>query len=131
MITNIVCFTLIVRNQEEALKFYTEKLGFEKRDDLPMGEGKRWLSIAPRDAQVVFTLQPLDWFEGEEREAHARLIGKNPTIVLQVDDCQESYQTLLAREVECTEAPLKTPYGLQAIFNDLYGNTLVLLEQAR
>jgi catechol 2,3-dioxygenase-like lactoylglutathione lyase family enzyme len=80
--------TIRVRNQEEALHFYTETLGFEKRADFPMGPNKRWVTVASRDDPVVeLVLQPTDWFDGEERQRHDSLVGKDPTIVFQVDDC--------------------------------------------
>jgi catechol 2,3-dioxygenase-like lactoylglutathione lyase family enzyme len=49
MIIKLLRVTLIVRDQEEAFRFYTEKLGFEKRADQPMGENTRWLTIAPKE----------------------------------------------------------------------------------
>ncbi|HLZ61101.1 MAG TPA: VOC family protein [Ktedonosporobacter sp.] len=130
MTTDILNFTIIVRTQDEALQFYVEKLGFEKRMDIPMGNGNRWVTIAPRDAKVTFTLQPLDWFEGKEREERATRIGQSPTIVLQVDNCQRTYDQLSQHGVEFTEIPTQTSYDIEATLADLYGNTLVLLEQS-
>jgi len=129
MITNVSSFTIIVPEQDEALAFYVHTLGFEKRADMPMESGKRWITVAPPDAQVVFVLQPLDWFEGEEREEHKTLIGKTPTIVLYVDDCKQTYVDLSSRGVEFTEVPIHKSYGVEATCKDLYGNSLVLLEK--
>jgi predicted enzyme related to lactoylglutathione lyase len=129
MITNISSFTIKVANQAEALAFYTEKLGFEKRADMPMGPGTRWITVAPRDAQVELVLQPTDWFQGEEREQHLALIGKSPTIVFRVENCRETCKTLAERGVEILDQPTEMPYGVQAIIKDLYGNGWVLLEQ--
>jgi catechol 2,3-dioxygenase-like lactoylglutathione lyase family enzyme len=129
MIIKLLRVTLIVRDQEEAFRFYTEKLGFEKRADQPMGENTRWLTIAPKeDHDLEIVLQPLDWFEGEERKEHAALVGKNPTMVFHVDDCQKTYDLLWERGVKFEQSPQKRPYGLEALAKDLYGNTLDLLE---
>ena len=129
MITNIGSFTIVVPEQDEALEFYVHILGFEKRTDMPMESGKRWITVAPPDAQVVFVLQPLDWFEGEEREEHKARIGKASTVVLYVDDCKQTYVQLSSRGVEFTKVPIDTSYGVEAICKDLYGNTFVLLER--
>jgi hypothetical protein len=94
-----------------------------------MASGKRWITVAPPNAQVVFVLQPLDWFEGEEREERQTLLGKTPTIVLCVDDCKQTYVQLSSRGVEFTKVPIDTSYGIEAICKDLYGNALVLLEK--
>ncbi|MBV9230810.1 MAG: VOC family protein [Chloroflexi bacterium] len=129
MITDVISFTIVVRDQDEALAFYVDKLGFEKRADQPMGNGLRWVTVAPQHANVVFVLQPLAWFEGEEREERQRRIGKGPTTVLRVDDCHGTSAMLRERGVKITQEPTKTFYGVEANIADLYGNTLVLLEQ--
>jgi len=129
MITRILRITLAVRDQEEALLFYVDKLGFEKRSDQPMGPGKRWITMAPRDDHdLEMVLQPSDWFDGAEREEHLARVGKNPTMVLQVDDCQKTYEALLKRGVKFIQPPEERPYGLEALAEDPYGNMLDLLE---
>src|SRR5215472_758937 len=92
--------TIRVQDQEEALRFYTQQLGFEQRADLPMGATRRWVSVAPKDEPLLeFVLQPSDWFEGEERQRHSELVGKDPTIVFQVDDCRAIFEQLRARGI--------------------------------
>ncbi len=130
MITDFGSFTLVVRSQEEALAYYTEVLGFEKRADMPMGETQRWLTVAPRDARVELVLQPLDWFEGNDRVQVEKRIGNSPTIVFKVDNCHETCATLSERGVEFVEYATEVPWGVQAVFKDLYGNQLVLLERS-
>jgi uncharacterized glyoxalase superfamily protein PhnB len=131
MVSRIMRITLVVRNQEEALIWYTEKLGFQKRADFPMGSTARWLTIsAPDDIDLEMVLQPPDWFQGEERRRKAGQIGQNPTLVLRVDDCRAACAELAAKGVEVTSQPEQTPWGLQAVARDLYGNDLVLLQPA-
>lgn len=130
MITKVLRITLVVRNQDEALSFYTEKLGFKKRSDQSMGP-MRWLTVSPKnDNQIEIVLQPLDWFQGAERERLSALVGQNPTLVLQVDDCRRTYEELNKCGVEFDRPPEQRPYGLEALARDLYGNSLVLLEPA-
>jgi uncharacterized glyoxalase superfamily protein PhnB len=127
--TRVLRVTIRVQNQEEALRFYTEKLGFEKRADLPMGENRRWVTVAPKDEPVLeLVLQPSDWFEGEARQQHNELVGKNPTIVFQVDDCRATYERLSTQGVEFSMPPTDVGYGTEADAKDLYGNTLVFLQ---
>lgn len=112
------CITVAVRNQEEALRWFTEKLGFVKRVDRP-GPGIRFLTISPRNQpklQVILA----SWFP--------ELIGKNPTAVLYTKDCRKTYEELKAQGVVFMEAPTDRPFGLQAVFEDLYGNKYALLE---
>jgi uncharacterized glyoxalase superfamily protein PhnB len=131
MVSRIMRITLVVRNQEEALIWYTEKLGFQKRADFPMGSTARWLTIsAPDDIDLEMVLQPPDWFQGEERRRKAGQIGQNPTLVLRVDDSRAACAELAAKGVEVTSQPEQTPWGLQAVARDLYGNDLVLLQPA-
>lgn len=132
MISKIIRITLVVRDQTEAFHYYTEMLGLEKRADLPMGPGRRWLTVAPKDQkELEIVLQPSDWFEGRERDQHAAMVGKNPTIVFGVDDCRQTYTLLLARGVKFDSPPKDQPYGIEALARDLYGNQLVLLEPRR
>ena len=121
--------TLRVRNQQEALDFYIGKLGFVKRTDYPYGQGQRWITISPSDEDVVqIVLQPPEWFTGEEREQHLRYVGHNPTIVVQVKDCNATYEQLRPRGVQFTLPPLERGYGIEADATDIDGNTLVLIE---
>lgn len=129
MITNIMRITLVVRDQEEALRFYTDKLGFRKAADNPMGHAGRWLTVAaPGDSGLEVVLQPPDWFQGEARREREAMIGRNPTMVLRVDDCAATCAQLKARGVTIVREPERMPFGLQAIIRDLYGNDLVLLQ---
>ena len=117
-IDRIVCITVAVRDQDEALEWFTSKLGFRKRTDMP-GPGIRFLTVSPAnqpELQVILA----SWFPD--------LIGKNPTAVLNTEDCRATYADLKARGVEFTEPPQTRPFGLQAVFKDLYGNSYALLQ---
>lgn len=121
--------TVRVENQDEALRFYTEKLGFEKRADMPMGPTQRWITVSPKDdLSVELVLQPSDWFDGEEHRQHAALVGKDPTLVFQVDDCRATYEMLHQQGVTFSLPPTDRGYGIEADGQDLYGNTLVFLQ---
>jgi predicted enzyme related to lactoylglutathione lyase len=116
--------TIFVGDQDEALRFYTEKLGFEKRaDDVQTAPGFRWLTVAPKDQKVPeFVL--LKAVEKEQVEQ----IGKQSHLGFSTEDCRGTYETLSARGVKFTSPPEDVGYGVQALFEDLYGNEYVLIE---
>lgn len=133
MITHLARVTIAVRDQDEALAFYTETLGFRKLSDVEFGPGMRWLTVAPqRQTELeIVVQQPHPEMHGDERARElAASVGKSPTWVLATDDCQGDYAALIARGVTFTAPPTEQPYGLEAVFVDLYGNSFSLLEQA-
>jgi predicted enzyme related to lactoylglutathione lyase len=120
-INKVSTVTIAVKDQDEALRWFTEKLGFEKRDDFAV-PGTRWLTVAPsKQTEVVFLLA--SWFPEK--------IGFNPTCVVDTDDCHRTYEDLKSRGVEFSRAPSEKPYGIEAVFKDLYGNNYALVEQRR
>lgn len=130
MINKVTHISLLVRDQEEALQWYMEKLDFEKRadDPFPGGEG-RWLTVAPQGQQELeIVLQPPEWGLSSDAESRAQMIGKTPGWVLISDDCRQDYETLEARGVNFVSPPEELPWGVSAVFEDLYGNQHNLLE---
>jgi len=117
-IDKITTITIAVKDQDEALAWFIEKLGFVKRMDLK-GPGTRWLTIAPHgQTEVEFLLA--SWFPN--------LVGKNATWVVATQDCRGTYEELKRRDVKFTQAPTERPYGVEAVFHDLYGNHYALVQ---
>lgn len=116
-IDKISTVTIAVKDQDEALEWFTSKLGFEKRVDM-QGPGMRWLTVAPTQ-QVEIEVLLASWYPDR--------VGKNPTWVLTTRDCQNAYEELSAKGVEFTQKPQPRPYGIEAVFVDLYGNKYALL----
>ena len=133
MITKLIRVTILVRDYDEALAFYTGKLGFEKRADETFGPEMRWLTVAPpqqRELEIVLQ-QPHVGFHGEEQaQAMLERIGQQPAWVFETGDCQQEYEELQGRGVVFVSAPQQQPYGVEAIFQDLYGNSYSLLQPA-
>jgi len=118
-IDKVATLTIAVRDQEEALRWFTEKLDFEKRLDIA-ASGMRWLTIAPRkQREVEFVLA--QWLSD--------FVGKNAPCVVETQDCQETWGILKGRGVTFTQTPTDKPYGVEAVFEDLYGNTYALVER--
>jgi predicted enzyme related to lactoylglutathione lyase len=126
MLTKLSIVTILVRDQDEALKYYTETLGMEKMDDQMFGEGGRWLTVtAPQQKDVQIFLAKADSF-GMDLMEH---VGKAPAWAFASDNCQETYETLKARGVKFTSEPKQKPYGIEAVFEDLYGNAFVVVQE--
>jgi uncharacterized glyoxalase superfamily protein PhnB len=127
---------LWVHDQDEALAFYTEKLGMEVRADVTLAElgDFRWLTVSPagqEDVSIALMAipgQPV--FEPETVAQVESLMSKGVagTVFLTTDDCQASYEELSSRGVEFTEPPEKRPYGIDCGFRDPSGNALRLTQ---
>jgi predicted enzyme related to lactoylglutathione lyase len=127
---------LWVHDQDEALAFYTEKLGFEVRTDatLPEMGNFRWLTVSPADqpdvAIVLMAIPgpPVMDEAAAEQVRSLMAMGFAGTVFLTTDDCQASYEELRARGVEFTEEPEERPYGIDAGFRDPSGNSFRLTQ---
>jgi uncharacterized glyoxalase superfamily protein PhnB len=126
---------LWVHDQDEALAFYTEKVGMEVRTDatLPEMGDFRWLTVGMpgQDVSVVLMAIPgppvMDADTAEQvRELMAK--GFAGTVFLETDDCQGSFEELKGRGVELTEEPEERPYGIDSGFRDPSGNSIRLTE---
>jgi len=127
---------LYVNDQDEALAFYTDKLGWEVRADVTLPEmgDFRWLTVGPADqpeiAVVLMAIPGPPVFEEETaamlREVVAR--GVAAPIFLTTDDCHAAYEDLKARGVEFVDAPEERPYGIDSSFRDPSGNHIRLTQ---
>ena len=127
---------LWVHDQEEALAFYTEKLGMVTRSDVSLPElgDFRWLTVSPPeqpDVAIVLMAIPGPPVMDEETAEQVRvLMGKGfaGTVFLTTDDCHAEYEVLSGRGVEFVEPPEDRPYGIDAGFRDPSGNHLRLTQ---
>lgn len=133
MITRLARVTIYVHDQDEALAFYTEKLGLEKRSDVTFGPGARWLTVSPAgqtDFEILLQ-SPVPAMHGEEfAQKIGERVGQGTTWVFFTDDCRADYATLKGRGVNFSNEPQEQPYGVEAVFQDLYGNSFSLLQPA-
>ena len=127
MITKQTHATIYVTDQDRAKAFYTEKLGFEVRDDARMGSF-RWLTVAPKtqpDMCIVLYGIVAGGFMTEENAAMLRKLVEGGAIgggVLECDDIRKEYEALKAKGVEFKGEPKEMPYGIEAVFKDDSGN---------
>jgi catechol 2,3-dioxygenase-like lactoylglutathione lyase family enzyme len=127
---------LWVHDQDEALEFYTQKLGWQVQVDVTVPElgNFRWLAVGPAsqpDFAVVLMAIPGPPMVDDETGEQIRVLmakGFAGTVFLATDDCQASYEELKARGVEFTEEPTERPYGIDSGFRDPSGNSLRLTQ---
>jgi uncharacterized glyoxalase superfamily protein PhnB len=127
---------LWVHDQDEALDFWTNKVGLEVRADVTMPEmgDFRWLTVGPvgqNDVDIVLMAIPGPPVLDDETAAEVRALmskGFAGTVFLTTEDCQKSYEELSARGVEFTEKPEERPYGIDAGFRDPSGNSVRLTQ---
>jgi len=120
--------SLLVRDYDEAIAFYTRVLGFELVEDRELGGDKRWVRVRPAGggAELVLARATTD--------AQLARVG-DPTggrvwLFIESDDFARDHARLVASGVRFCEAPRREPYGTVAVFEDLYGNKLDLIEPA-
>jgi catechol 2,3-dioxygenase-like lactoylglutathione lyase family enzyme len=127
---------LWVHDQDEALAFYTQKLGMEIRSDVTVAEmgDFRWLAVAPAgqpDVSIVLMAIPgPPVMDAKTADEVRSLMGKGfaGTVFLTTDDCRAEYEELKGRGVEFVEQPEERPYGIDAAFRDPSGNNIRLTE---
>jgi uncharacterized glyoxalase superfamily protein PhnB len=125
-----------VHDQDEALAFYTQKLGMEVRSDVSFPEmgDFRWITVAPAgQADVTIVLMAIPGppvMDAETADQVRSLMAKGfaGTVFLATDDCYASYEELKGRGVEFTEEPEERPYGIDSGFRDPSGNSIRLTQ---
>lgn len=124
-VTNI---TVVVKNQQAALDFYTKTLGLEKRTDVsPPAGGVRWVTVAPRGQDVEISL----WEAGSMTEGMPSSLshpGNGTGMDFQVKDCRKAYAELKARGVEFRSEPQENPWSIVAAFTDPDGNPFRIVQ---
>jgi catechol 2,3-dioxygenase-like lactoylglutathione lyase family enzyme len=129
MLTQLTHAQVWVHDQDEALAFYTEKLGMELREDVTVPElgNFRWLCVGVPGQDVAITLMTVPGppvFEEETRNQINALLAKGASggLFFATDDCRRSYEELKSRGVEFVQEPTEQPYGIDAGFRDPSGN---------
>lgn len=124
-----------VHDQDEALAFYTEKLGMEVRQDVTVPElgNFRWLTVGVPGQEVEITLMAIPgepMFDAAQQEEIRSLMSKGlaTAVFFTTDDCRKAYEELSAKGVEFTEKPEERPYGIDAGFRDPSGNSFRLTQ---
>ena len=133
MIEDMTHVMLFVEDQNEALDFYTNKLGFVKVTDVSPAPGWRFLTVAPKGkgTEIILHVPNADMQGEAEAKLETELIGKTPSLMFKVDDCRKTCGELRSKGVKIVNEPEEAPSGIQALIVDLYGNPLWLIEPPR
>jgi predicted enzyme related to lactoylglutathione lyase len=123
MLETIAYATVLVSDQDKALDFYTNVLGFEQRFDNPTPDGPRFLTVGLPEQEFQLVLWP-----GTPGQAQALKSHTPGTYTIDTGDCRKAYETLKSRGVQFDTEVLEYPWGYVAVFQDSDGNRLQLRE---
>ncbi len=129
MLQHIAAITLVVADYDEAITFYTAKLGFTLVEDTELSETKRWVRVAPPGAQECHLL--LAKAANDEQKKYAgNQTGGRVFLFLHTDNFWRDYKQMKANGVKFVRPPKEEEYGTVAVLEDLYGNLWDLIEPA-
>jgi catechol 2,3-dioxygenase-like lactoylglutathione lyase family enzyme len=123
----ITHLTIVVANYDEAIAFYTEKLGFVLIEDTPLNESKRWVLIAP-DATASCQILLAKAINDEQKSRIGNQTGGRVSFFLETDNFEETYLKMNQNGIIFNEKPRNEIYGKVVVFQDLYGNLWDLIE---
>ena len=121
--------SILVNDYDEAIDFYTRKLGFEKIEDTVLSATKRWVVIAPAPNKGSCSLLLAKAASDEQRTRIGNQTGGRVFLFLHTDDFWNDYQRYSANGVEFVRQPVVESYGTVAVFKDLYGNLWDLIQK--
>ncbi len=123
----IATVALLVADYDEAAAWFRDKLGFALVEDVDLGDGKRWVVVAPaagRGARLLLARADTP----KQRRAIGNQAGGRVFLFLETDDFSRDHQAMLSAGVDFREAPRREAYGTVAVFLDLYGNAWDLIQ---
>jgi len=126
MIDAVATICIFVTDQDRAKAFYTDTLGFELRQDSPMGES-RWIAVAPKGARTEVILYKMD----QNWEHYRSVMGKSQAITFNVTDIAGLRDDLKAKGVRITQEPDPQPWGTYMMILDQDGNALLMVEEPK
>ncbi|MEV8341461.1 VOC family protein [Streptomyces niveus] len=126
---HIALVTLVVRDYDEAIAFYTGSLGFDLVEDTDRGDGSRWVVVRPPGGEGALLLARAA--DDAQRASIGAQTGGRVGFFLHTDDFARDHARMLAAGVRFLEEPRHEPYGSVAVFEDLYGNRWDLLQPAQ
>jgi catechol 2,3-dioxygenase-like lactoylglutathione lyase family enzyme len=130
LIKRIGHVTILVKDQDEAAKFYTEKLGFVKRQDVVLGKGMRWVTVSPKgQSDLRLTLVRAE--SKEHFKALGKQAGGHVFLTMETNNCRRDYETMKAKGVKFCGEPEEQPYGTEVVFEDEYGNLFDLIQRSK
>jgi catechol 2,3-dioxygenase-like lactoylglutathione lyase family enzyme len=124
---NIGAISLVVRDYDEAIDFYVNKLGFQLLEDSMVSETKRWVRVAPGGSSCSLLLAKAA--DDLQKSRIGNQTGGRVFLFLYTDNFDRDYQRLIDNRVKISRPPTTEPYGRVTVFEDLYGNLWDLIEK--
>ena len=124
---SIANVTLVVKEYDEAIEFYTQKLGFKLLEDIPLEEDKRWVLVSPKGSKGAALLLAKAASENQQ-EYIGNQTGGRVFLFLHTDDFWRDYERMKVNGIIFNEPPRQEIYGTVVVFKDLYGNLWDLFE---
>ena len=122
----IVQLTLVVKDYDEAIEFYTKKIGFILKEDTVLSETKRWVVVGPKDSYCNLLLAKAA--NEEQQKSIGNQTGGRVFLFLNTDNFQRDHKMFQQNGVEFVREPVEERWGIVAVFKDLYGNLWDLIE---
>lgn len=123
---SLATVALLVRDYDEAIGWFVDRLGFRLLEDTPVGDGKRWVLVGADDGSSLLLARA----DGSDQAAATgRQTGGRVGFFLHTDDFAADHSRMIAAGVRFREKPRHEPYGTVAVFEDLYGNLWDLIER--
>jgi len=120
--TGIASTSIFVKDQQESLTFWVEKIGFKVICDIELESNFRWIEIAPRSSNSSINLYPKSLISKKD-------LKPMPVIFFRTDDIYSTFNNLKAKGVTFSRNPLKSILGIHAMFKDVDGNEFLILEK--
>jgi predicted enzyme related to lactoylglutathione lyase len=127
MINSITHLSIFVKDQNEALKFYTEKLGFKVHTDAMMPNNERWLTIHPAQ-QKNFEIALMQANSPAQKAVVGKQAPEVPFFCVSTDNCRKTVEEFKKKGVLVLGEPEEQPWGISVTFQDLYGNLIYMVE---
>ncbi|HEY6542531.1 MAG TPA: VOC family protein [Ktedonobacteraceae bacterium] len=124
MIDAVATVCIFVNDQDKAKAFYTDVLGFELRQDSPMGES-RWIAVAPKGARTEVILYKMD----QNWEHYRQVMGKSQAVTFNVTDIKALHADLKEKGVRIAQEPDPQPWGTYMMILDQDDNALLMVEE--
>lgn len=127
---HIAHIALVVADYDEAIRFYTEKLGFRLEEDTQLSDTKRWVIVSPPGSagcQLLFAKAANE----EQQSRVGNQTGGRVFLFLYTDDFWRDYNDMVSKGISFIREPVSEPYGTVAVFADLYGNLWDLIQPSK
>ena len=121
----LALLSILVPDYDDGIAFFVDQMGFDLLEDTDLGEGKRWVRVAPKGAETGFLLAKA---VGDQTAAIGNQGGGRVWLFLETDDFEGDHRSMVAKGVTFEEEPRHEPYGTVAVFRDPFGNRWDLIQ---